>query len=408
MPPTMSQSPATREAKGAAAREDTPAPVPKAAPLRCRARGVKKAFGATQVLKGVDLEIPEGSFAVLVGSSGCGKSTLLRVVAGLEQVDEGTVELAGRDVTHLPPRDRDIAMVFQSYALYPHLSVRDNLAFGLRLRKVSEGEIASRVKEASDMLGLEKLLDRLPKQLSGGQRQRVAMGRAIVRRPNVFLFDEPLSNLDAALRAEVRVDIRRLHDRLGATTLYVTHDQVEAMTLADTLWVMNAGLVEQKGPPLVVYERPRTRFVATFLGSPQMNLVRAKLAREGGRWVARGDDLTAAVDEARFGAELVEGREVELGVRPHDLGVRGQGETAYRGASAGEGPTTPLKIELVEALGFEAYAHGWVRAAGPKIVLRLDGEAARAVRAGDTVPVGADPERVHLFDPKTGLSLDAR
>jgi sn-glycerol 3-phosphate transport system ATP-binding protein/multiple sugar transport system ATP-binding protein len=405
----MSQSPATREAKGASAREDTPAPVVQPKPLRCAARGVKKSFGATQVLKGVDLEIPEGSFAVLVGSSGCGKSTLLRVVAGLEQVDEGTVELAGKDVTSLPPRDRDIAMVFQSYALYPHLSVRDNLAFGLRLRKVPDAEIASRVREASDMLGLEKLLDRLPKQLSGGQRQRVAMGRAIVRRPNVFLFDEPLSNLDAALRAEVRVDIRRLHDRLGATTLYVTHDQVEAMTLADTLWVMNAGLVEQKGPPLAVYERPRTRFVATFLGSPQMNLVRAKLEKDGGRWLARGDDLVAVLEGERFGAELVEGREVELGVRPHDLLAIAPGDAAYRGPTATSNsarPTTPLKIELVEALGFEAYAHGWVRAAGPKLVLRLDGDAARSVRAGDTVAIGADPERVHLFDPKTGLSLD--
>jgi sn-glycerol 3-phosphate transport system ATP-binding protein/multiple sugar transport system ATP-binding protein len=218
--------------------------------LRCRARGVRKAFGTNLILKGVDLEIPEGSFAVLVGPSGCGKSTLLRLVAGLEMADEGTIALAGKDVTHLPPRDRDIAMVFQSYALYPHLTVRDNLKFGLELRKTPKSEIDKRIAEASAMLGLDALLDRLPKQLSGGQRQRVAMGRAIVRRPNIFLFDEPLSNLDAALRAEVRVEIRRLHDRLKATTLYVTHDQVEAMTLADTLWVLNGGLVEQKGPPL--------------------------------------------------------------------------------------------------------------------------------------------------------------
>ncbi|HEY8074935.1 MAG TPA: ATP-binding cassette domain-containing protein, partial [Labilithrix sp.] len=247
--------------------EETPVPT---APvrLRCATKGIHKAFGTTKILRGVDLEIPEGSFAVLVGPSGCGKSTLLRLVAGLETADEGTITLAGRDVTSLPPRDRDVAMVFQSYALYPHLTVRDNLAFGLELRGTEKSEIEKRIREASAMLGLEPLLDRLPKQLSGGQRQRVAMGRAIVRRPNIFLFDEPLSNLDAALRAEVRVDIRRLHDRLKATTLYVTHDQVEAMTLADTLWVLNGGLVEQKGPPLEVYEKPRTKFVATFLGSP--------------------------------------------------------------------------------------------------------------------------------------------
>ncbi len=256
--------------------------------IRCAVRGVKKAFGSNPILRGVDVEIAEGAFAVLVGPSGCGKSTLLRLVAGLETADEGRIEIAGRDVTQLPPRDRDIAMVFQSYALYPHLSVRENLAFGMKLRKVPPSEIEARIKEASAMLGLDALLARLPKQLSGGQRQRVAMGRAIVRRANLFLFDEPLSNLDAALRAEVRVEIRRLHDRLGATTLYVTHDQVEAMTLADTLWVMNGGVVEQKGAPLDVYERPRSKFVATFLGSPQMNLVDAVVASRDGRTVVDG------------------------------------------------------------------------------------------------------------------------
>jgi sn-glycerol 3-phosphate transport system ATP-binding protein/multiple sugar transport system ATP-binding protein len=388
---TMSQA-QTQKAPRTAVREDTPIPVAPARPLRCEARGVTKAFGATKILKGVDLEIPEGSFAILVGSSGCGKSTLLRIVAGLETVDTGSVRLAGRDVTALPPRDRDVAMVFQSYALYPHLTVEENLAFGLRLRKTPETEIASRVREASAMLGLEKLLGRLPKQLSGGQRQRVAMGRAIVRRPNVFLFDEPLSNLDAALRAEVRVDIRRLHDRLDATTLYVTHDQVEAMTLADVLYVMNAGLVEQKGAPLEVYERPHTLFVAKFLGSPQMNLVEGKLACRSGRWIAEGEDLSLAVDEERFGRDLVEGKKVIVGVRPHDLEVAAD-------AGAGE-----LKVELVEALGFEAYAHGWVRAAGPRIVVRLEGVKAKV---GDTLRVTADPSKVHLFDPQTERALGA-
>jgi sn-glycerol 3-phosphate transport system ATP-binding protein/multiple sugar transport system ATP-binding protein len=291
-------------------------------------------------------------------------------------------------------------MVFQSYALYPHLSVRDNLAFGLKLRGSAAQEIDERIREASAMLGLDPLLGRLPKQLSGGQRQRVAMGRAIVRRPAIFLFDEPLSNLDAALRAEVRVDIRRLHDRLGATTLYVTHDQVEAMTLADTLWVMNGGLVEQKGPPLDVYDRPQTRFVATFLGSPQMNLVEGKLAREARtgmgtvEWVAEGGGMNVRIDEARFRANLAPGRAVIIGVRPHDF------------APAGEAtPATKLNVEIVEALGFEAFAHGWLKASGPRITLRLEAEDAKRVQVGDALPLVVAPSRVHLFDPATGRTL---
>ncbi len=378
-------------------RQDTPLPVATPKAIRCSARGVRKSFGKTEILRGVDVEIEEGSFAVLVGSSGCGKSTLLRLVAGLEEADSGSIWLAGKDVTDLPPRDRDVAMVFQSYALYPHLSVRDNLAFGLTLRKTPQAEIATRVREASAMLGLDALLDRLPKQLSGGQRQRVAMGRAIVRRPTIFLFDEPLSNLDAALRAEVRVDIRRLHDRLEATTLYVTHDQVEAMTLADVLWVMNKGQVEQKGPPLDVYERPLSLFVATFLGSPAMNLLDGKLSHDKSGWVAKGPDLSLAVDEARFGAALVEGRAVKVGVRPHDL------MRATDGASA----SGELKVEVVEALGFEAFAYGWITQTGPRIVVRLDGDEARRVRAGSTLPLMADPSHVHLFDAATGRALDA-
>ncbi len=365
--------------------------------VRCAVRGVTKSFGTQPILRGIDLDIPEGSFAVLVGPSGCGKSTLLRVVAGLEEADGGTISLAGRDVTHEPPRARDVAMVFQSYALYPHLSVRENLAFGLKLRRASAQEIEARIREASSMLGLDALLERLPKQLSGGQRQRVAMGRAIVRRPAIFLFDEPLSNLDAALRAEVRVEIRRLHDRLSATTLYVTHDQVEAMTLADTLWVLNGGQVEQKGAPLEVYERPRSKFVATFLGSPQMNMVEAKLARQGGRWVADGGGVVAGVDEDRFGEALREGRAVTLGVRPHDF------VPAVDGAPA----VARLNVEIVEALGFEAFAHGWLRASGPRVIARLEAHDARRVKSGDAVPLTIDPARVHLFDPSTGLSLDA-
>ena len=359
--------------------------------LRCEARGVHKSFGKTHVLRGVDLTVPEGGFAVLVGSSGCGKSTLLRSLAGLETVDAGTITLAGRDVTKLPPRERDVAMVFQSYALYPHLSVRENLAFGLKLRGTPSSEIDSRVREVSQMLGLDALLDRLPKQLSGGQRQRVAMGRAIARRPTMFLFDEPLSNLDAALRAEVRVDIRRLHDRLGATTVYVTHDQVEAMTLADTLWVMNQGQVEQSGPPMEVYEKPKTRFVATFLGSPAMNLLEGKLAEKDGALVAAGEDITVPVDPARFGNTLASGRNVTIGVRPHDLVVCREGMTRV----------TEIVVDVVEALGFETYVHGWARQAGPTIIVRLDA----TVKVGEKLPLAIDPSKVHLFDAETGRAL---
>ncbi|MDB4937492.1 MAG: Glycerol-3-phosphate transporter, ATP-binding protein UgpC [Labilithrix sp.] len=400
-------SEATQEARGtdsgssktAATETPLPAGVPSAARapvrLRCAARGVKKSFGATSILKGVDLEIPEGSFAVLVGPSGCGKSTLLRLVAGLEEADEGTITLADRDVTRLPPRDRDVAMVFQSYALYPHLSVRDNLKFGLELRGTPKSEIDKRLDEASAMLGLGPLLERLPKQLSGGQRQRVAMGRAIVRRPTIFLFDEPLSNLDAALRAEVRVEIRRLHDRLKATTLYVTHDQVEAMTLADTLWVLNGGLVEQKGAPLEVYERPRTKFVATFLGSPKMTMLDGVIIRENGQFLAEGGGVRAVVDDDRFGSALEEGRSVTIGIRPHDLGL----------AKNGAPSVAELKVELVEALGSEAFAHGWLRASGPSVVARLDADDARSVRAGSVIHLAVAKSRVHLFDPKTGVAL---
>ncbi len=367
-----------------------------APPLRCRVRGVKKSFGNQPILRGVDVEIAEGSFAVLVGPSGCGKSTLLRLVAGLEQADEGTIALGDRDVTALPPRDRDVAMVFQSYALYPHLTVKDNLAFGLRLRGEAETEVAKRIAEASAMLGLDKLLERLPKQLSGGQRQRVAMGRAIVRRPQIFLFDEPLSNLDAALRAEVRVDIRRLHDRLGATTLYVTHDQVEAMTLADTLWVLNGGVVEQKGAPLEVYERPRSKFVATFLGSPKMNLVEAEIVKDGDALVARGGGIDAVVDAPRFGEALSPGRKVTLGIRPHDLVPSHGARTVAR-----------LKVELVEALGFEAIAYGTAADGDARLVVRLDAEHARGLSSGEELPLTVSPGRVHLFDPESGRALDA-
>jgi ABC-type sugar transport system ATPase subunit len=364
-------------------------------PLRCEASGIKKAFGSTPILRGVDLEIPEGSFSVLVGPSGCGKSTLLRLVAGLDQADEGRICIAGKDVTELAPRERDIAMVFQSYALYPHLSVRENLAFGLRLRGTSTQEMEARIEEASAMLGLGKLLDRLPKQLSGGQRQRVAMGRAIVRRPKLFLFDEPLSNLDAALRAEVRVEIRRLHDRLGATTIYVTHDQVEAMTLADTLWVLNGGHVEQSGPPLEIYERPRTKFVATFLGSPPMNLLSARVVVHGTEAFVEGGGVRAPLELRRFGDALREGSSVTLGIRPHDL----------RLAADGAPKLADLRVELVESLGTEALVHGRFVSDGPTVIARLDSADARVLRSGHTVPLSAPPSALHLFDAHTERAL---
>jgi len=351
--------------------------------------GLNKQFGQTLVLRGVDVAIPDGAFAVLVGPSGCGKSTLLRLLAGLEQADAGSIAFGGRDVTKLEPRDRDIAMVFQSYALYPHLTVRDNLAFGLKLRKADAGEIERRVAEASEMLGLGPLLERLPRQLSGGQRQRVAMGRAIVRRPQLFLFDEPLSNLDAALRSQVRVDIRKLHDRLGATSIYVTHDQVEAMTLADVMFVLNKGVVEQAGAPLDIYARPATRFVAGFMGMPAMNFFDGRLSSEAGRWSVDGKEVRAAVDEARFGEALEAGREVTVGVRPHDVRLCGQGE----------GP--PITVSIVEALGMESFAHGEL--GGAPFVARIEADA--GVKKGDQVHVAFST--MHLFDAESGRSLRA-
>ncbi|MGK4001493.1 sn-glycerol-3-phosphate ABC transporter ATP-binding protein UgpC [Sorangium sp. So ce1036] len=354
-----------------------------------KVRGLNKRFGQTHVLRGVSVDVPDGSFAVLVGPSGCGKSTLLRLLAGLEEADEGSIALGDRDVTHLEPRDRDIAMVFQSYALYPHLTVRENLAFGLKLRKTPPAEIEARVKEASEMLGLGPLLDRYPRALSGGQRQRVAMGRAIVRRAQLFLFDEPLSNLDAALRAQVRVDIRKLHDRLGATSVYVTHDQVEAMTLADEIFVLNKGVVEQSGPPLEVFARPRTQFVASFLGSPAMNFLEARMEDRGGRWVAAHGDLAVEIDAAEFPGALAPGRRVTVGVRPHEVEVApGQGGASFQ-------------VAIVEALGAESYAHGTV--AGAPFVARL--EPAAPVAKGDTVRVAL--RQVHLFDAESGVSLRA-
>ncbi len=349
-------------------------------------RQVVKSFGTTQVLRQVDIDIPDGTFAVLVGPSGCGKSTLLRLLAGLEEVTSGTIHFGDRDVTNAQPRDRDIAMVFQSYALYPHLSVRDNLAFGLKLRKTDASLVNQRVADVAAMLGLEPLLDRLPRALSGGQRQRVAMGRAIVRRPQLFLFDEPLSNLDAALRAQVRVDIRKQHEQLGATSIYVTHDQVEAMTLADRMFVLNKGQVEQSGTPREVYDLPRTRFVAGFLGSPAMNFLPAVADRGGARLP---DGSRVELDPRQF-PTLRDEQKLTLGVRPHDLSL-----------APGDDKALHLRADLVELLGPELQIHGEL--AGTPITLCV--ETASSVQKGDTLQLR--PRSVHVFDAGTGSSLRA-
>ncbi len=355
-------------------------------------RELSKRFGDTVVLRDVDVSVPDGAFAVLVGPSGCGKSTLLRLIAGLERPTSGSIRFGDRDVTRLEPRERDVAMVFQSYALYPHLNVRDNLAFGLKLRKEAPAEIAKRVAEVSEMLGLAALLDRMPRALSGGQRQRVAMGRAVVRRPSLFLFDEPLSNLDAALRAQVRVDIRKLHAKLETTSVYVTHDQVEAMTLADVMFILNGGVVEQSGKPLEIYDAPATRFVASFLGSPAMNFLDGELSGEGESLavtLGQGSErVKVPIDPDRF-TKLEEGRAVCLGVRPHDLVTGG----------AEDDDTVPVTVTFTEALGGETYAHG--KLAGFSVVARL--EATTRVVPGDQVHLA--PQRLQLFDAGSGESL---
>jgi sn-glycerol 3-phosphate transport system ATP-binding protein len=338
--------------------------------------------GGVEAVKGVSLNMPDGSFTVLLGPSGCGKSTLLRMIAGLETVTTGTVSIGGKRVNEVEPADRDIAMVFQNYALYPHMSVYDNMAYGLRNRGVPRGEIELRVTEAARLLAIEAFLKRKPRELSGGQRQRVAMGRAIVREPQAFLFDEPLSNLDAKLRVQMRAEIRRLHNRLKATSIFVTHDQVEAMTLADLVVVMNGGRLEQVGAPTEVYRVPATRFVATFIGSPAMNLIPGKVAGAG--MVETGGGRIGFSPEAFTAGD---GQPVEVGLRPEDLsfGSRGDGELAFA-------------KDFVEELGATRLVHGTI--ANTPVTIAV---AAAAAEAGTTL--SADRASVHLFDPETGQSL---
>ncbi|MFZ6657254.1 sn-glycerol-3-phosphate import ATP-binding protein UgpC [Undibacterium sp. TJN19] len=348
-------------------------------------KNVRKTYGkgdkAVAVIHGISIDIAHGEFIVMVGPSGCGKSTLLRMVAGLEEVSDGDIVIGDRVVNLLEPKDRDIAMVFQNYALYPHMSVYQNMAYGLKIRGFSKTDIESRVQKAAKILELESLLQRTPRQLSGGQRQRVAMGRAIVREPAVFLFDEPLSNLDAKLRVQMRLEIQKLHKTLGTTSLYVTHDQVEAMTLGQRMIVMNGGVAEQIGTPAEVYTTPASTFVASFIGSPPMNLLRGKLSANG-RQIQIGDALVS-LPLVQSEAERIASRELILGVRPEHL---------FIGM-----PGLPLDVQLVESLGADLLVHGLC--AGQPMVIRTP--TGTAVTAGQQTSVGFSADAVHWFDPET-------
>ncbi len=354
-------------------------------------RNVQKRFGRYSVLHGIDLEIADGEFVVFVGPSGCGKSTLMRVIAGLETASDGDIHLDGRRVNDLPAADRGLAMVFQSYALYPHMSVRQNLAFGLENSRMPRAEIDARVTEAAAMLMIGPLLDRKPRQLSGGQRQRVAIGRAIVRRPGIFLLDEPLSNLDAELRVVMRAELAALHQRLGATMIYVTHDQTEAMTLADRIVVLKDGRIEQVGTPLELYNHPANRFVAGFIGSPRMNFIEARVTARNGR------GLTVALDGQGTGpgasiplngplasAPLSVGETLTLGIRPQDATLADPAAAAL-----------PLDVTLVEQLGAETIVHARTPAGG---VFTVATAGQRSLAVGDRIGAALLPDRLHAFN----------
>lgn len=345
-------------------------------------REVRKAFGSTNVLHGVSVDIRDGEFVILVGPSGCGKSTLLRMIAGLENISGGEIRISDRVVNDVPPKERDIAMVFQNYALYPHLTVRENMAFSMRIRKAPAAEIDQRVAKAAQILGLAPLLDRYPRQLSGGQRQRVAMGRAIVRDPQVFLFDEPLSNLDAKLRVAMRTEIKELHQRLKTTTIYVTHDQIEAMTMADRIVVMHDGIVEQIGAPLELYDRPDNLFVAGFIGSPAMNFVPGKVRSNGSLVFVSDGGLTVPLTSAPASAE---GRPLILGIRPEHFDLAPNGIAA--------------EVVVVEPTGSETMLA--VRAGGQDLTAVLRDRVRE--RPGETVTLR--PNCVHFFDAETGRRL---
>src|SRR5215208_716476 len=352
--------------------------------------GLQKSYGGVDALRGIDLEIPDGEFTALVGPSGCGKSTLLRSIAGLEEITGGTIAIGGQVVNDMRPRDRDVAMVFQDYALYPHMTVFNNIGFALRARKLPATEIDSRVKIAARMLDIEQLLKRYPRQLSGGQRQRVAIGRAIVRNPRIFLFDEPLSNLDAQLRDEMRSEIKRLHQELGTTMIYVTHDQIEAMTLADRIVLLRDGLIEQAGTPLELYERPATHFVAGFLGSPRMNFIPAKLFGSRDKWQLRlPSELNLTVPrDLDLPANK---RDILLGIRPQHIS-RGTGAAMRAGHAR-----INVKVELVQPTGSRAYITFPIGAV--PVVAELDPHDVHG--PGEMIEVDLDMNRAVIIDPAT-------
>lgn len=343
---------------------------------------VEKSFGNVRVIHGIDIEIADGAFVVLVGPSGCGKSTLLRIIAGLEDVTSGAILIGGKEVNDMAPKDRDIAMVFQNYGLYPHMTVAQNMGFALKLSGINKAEIAQRVEHAASILNLDALLGRYPRQLSGGQRQRVAMGRAIVRNPQVFLFDEPLSNLDAKLRVQMRAEIKQLHQRLKVTTVYVTHDQIEAMTMADVIVVMHDGVVKQAGSPLELYDRPENLFVAGFIGSPAMNFLDATVQ---GPKLVFADGQSLDVPE---GATLCEGQAMRVGIRPEDLSVADTG--------------LQTTISIVEPTGAEIHVGARIGALPMTIVLRDRHD----LQPEQALTVAPTPGRLHLFDPITEARLN--
>ena len=355
---------------------------------------VIKRYGSLQVVHGIDLEIGHNEFVVLVGPSGCGKSTTLRMIAGLEDISGGSVMIGGREVNDLPPRKRNISMVFQNYALYPHMTVRENLGFGLKIAGHPTEVIAERVDEAAGILGLGELLDRTPAELSGGQRQRVAMGRAIVRHPDAFLFDEPLSNLDAKLRVQMRTEIKKLHRKVKTTVVYVTHDQVEAMTLADRIVIMRDGRIEQVGTPMEVFEHPVNTFVASFIGSPPMNLLPATV-RGGAVRFGDGRELPMP---ARLSGRVRDGQEVVLGLRPDDLTPQGFGI-----AEGGDRAQLTLDIDLSEPLGTETILYSTL--AGQEVQGKMYGP--RPVEPGETMVFDVALDKVHLFDAQSGRSVAA-
>ena len=358
---------------------------------------IRKSYGAVPVINGLDLTITQGEFVALVGPSGSGKSTLLRIIAGLEDIDQGSITLGGRDITHADPSDRDMAMVFQSYALYPHMSVADNMTFALRMRKAPADEVQRRLKSALEILHLTGYEDRKPGQLSGGQRQRVAMGRAIVREPAVFLFDEPLSNLDAKLRAKTRAELRQLHERLGATSVFVTHDQIEAMTMADRIVLLDQGIVQQVGTPREIYNNPINRFVAGFIGSPEINMLKGRLGRNGDTPMLGDIPLPASPERLAALAALEDGRAVEMGVRAEHLDI----------AAPGGDASFTMRIGVVEFTGHDAFVTG--ERDGAQIVLRIEPAAQETLggdlETGKELSLKLSRDAWHLFDGDTGLCL---